>query len=55
MEESRFDRSVKALAAGADRRDALRSLGTAAMALLAAIGLADAAVAEKQNKGNKKD
>ncbi len=54
MDASRFDRSVKAVAAGAGRRDALRSLGTATMALLAALGLADTAAVEKHSKGNKK-
>jgi hypothetical protein len=53
MEESRFDESVKALADATDRRDALRSLGAAGMAVLAALGLADASARENKNGGRK--
>jgi hypothetical protein len=42
MEETQFDQSVKVLANASGRRDAVRSLGMAGMALLAALGLGDA-------------
>jgi hypothetical protein len=44
MDELRFDRSVKALATATGRRAAMRALGTKGVALLAALGLAEAAV-----------
>src|SRR4051794_30832824 len=50
-EETRFDRSVKALAGPAIRRDALRSIGGAGMAMLAALGLANAVDAKAGKKG----
>jgi hypothetical protein len=40
MEETRFDRSLQAIADLSGRRDALRSLGAAGMGLLATLGLA---------------
>jgi hypothetical protein len=53
MDETRFDRSVKVLAGAADRRDALRSLGAAGMALLAALGLGDASAKRHDTRGGK--
>jgi hypothetical protein len=50
MEETQFDQSVKVLANAAGRRDALRSLGAAGMALLTALGVTDAA-ARKHSDG----
>jgi len=40
MDETRFDRTLKTLAESGGRRDAVRSLGSAGMALLAALGFA---------------
>ena len=42
MGETQFDRSVKGLAGAAGRRDVLRFLGMAGMALLAALGRGEA-------------
>ncbi|MGH2618840.1 MAG: hypothetical protein ACRDJC_26730 [Thermomicrobiales bacterium] len=53
MESFRFDESVKVLAEATDRRDALRSLGAAGMALLAALGLNGATAREKTKGGGK--
>jgi hypothetical protein len=47
MGESPFDQSVKTLADSAGRREALRSLSAAGMALLAALGLANGSTARK--------
>ena len=54
MEASRFDASLNVLAGSAGRRDALRSLGAAGMALLAALGLRDAVARKKAKKKGKK-
>lgn len=51
MDESRFDRSLQAVAGSAGRRDALRTIGAASMAVLAATSLADAGDAKRKNKG----
>jgi hypothetical protein len=51
VDETRFDESVKVLANATDRRDALHSLGAAGMALLAALGLRDAAAKKNDNGG----
>lgn len=50
MDETRFDQSVKGLAGAAGRRDALRSLSAAGLALLAALGLGPA-TAKQRNDG----
>jgi hypothetical protein len=47
MDETRFDQSLNSYAGFAGRRDALRSLGSAGMALLAAIGLTTGGEAKK--------
>jgi hypothetical protein len=52
MDATRFDESVKGLVDATDRRDALRSLGAAGMALLAALGL-NSAAAKKNTGGGK--
>lgn len=54
MDETRWERSMKAIADHSGRRDALRSLGVAGMALLAALGLADGGEAKKKHdrRGN---
>jgi hypothetical protein len=51
MNETRFDQSVKVLANAAGRRDALRSLGVAGMALLAAFGFGDASATHRAKSG----
>src|SRR4051794_20989945 len=48
------DQSIRAFAGSAVRRDALRSLGGAGMALLAALGVSTAADAKKGDKGSGK-
>lgn len=53
MDETRFDESVKDLVSATDRRDALRSLGAAGMAFMAALGL-NGAAAKKHNGGGSK-
>jgi hypothetical protein len=57
MDETRIDDTAPALAGSAGRRDALRTLGAASMAVLAASSLADAGDAKKKKKkggGDKK-
>ena len=53
MVETQFDESLKVLAGAADRRDALRSLGAAGMAVLAGLSLTDAAARKKSRGGGK--
>jgi hypothetical protein len=53
MDETRFAPPVQALADATGRRAALRSLGAASLALLAALGL-DAAAARKRKKKKRK-
>lgn len=51
MDERRLERSLQAIVEQPGRRDALRSLGAAGVALLAAVGLAGGGEAKK-HKGN---
>jgi hypothetical protein len=53
MNSIRFDRSVQNLARLTGRRDAVRSLGEIGTALLAALGLAGAASADKPNRNGR--
>jgi hypothetical protein len=53
MDETRFERPMKAIAEPSGRRAALRSLSAAGMALLAAFGLVDAADAKKKHHRGK--
>ena len=56
MEENPFDASLRALGGSTGRRGAVRSLGTAGMALLATVGRAGTAAESKDNhKGRKKN
>jgi hypothetical protein len=55
MDESRFDQSLKTLVSATGRRNAVRSLGAAGLAFLAALGLADAAAAERTRNGDRGD
>ena len=54
MEQTRLDQPRQGLARFAGRRDAVRSLGAIGTALLAALGLADAAAAGKPRRKGKK-
>src|SRR3954470_16683555 len=54
-DEPQLDPSSEVLTRPAVRRDAIRSLGTASMALLAALGLANAAEAKNGNNGGGKN
>jgi hypothetical protein len=53
MDETRLDQALKALASSAGRREAVRSLGAAGIASLAAIGLAHAAEGKGQDHRKK--
>jgi hypothetical protein len=52
MDETRVDQSRQTLGAASGRRDALRSLSAAGMALLVTLGLADGSEAKKKKGGN---
>ena len=53
MDETRFNATVKVLADATDRRYALRVVGAAGMALLAALGLSDVAAKKRGGGGGK--
>jgi hypothetical protein len=53
MDETRFDQALKALASSARRRDAVRSLGSAGIVFLAALGLTHAAEGKGQDHRQK--
>jgi hypothetical protein len=54
MDASRFDQLLKAFAGASGRRDALRSLSLAGLALLSTLGVSHEGNAKKKKKGKKK-
>jgi hypothetical protein len=53
LDDNRFDQLVKTLARTGDRRDALRAMGAAGMAVLGAFRVVDAVDAKKHKQGKK--
>jgi hypothetical protein len=55
MDATRFDRSIQTMSQATGRRGAVRSLGAGGLALLAALGLADASARESRKGGVQAD